>query len=78
MSIASNLAELSPEQVAYAATDVIHLHALKARLDAMLIRERRTELAQACFDFLPQRAQLDVAGWDDVDIFDHGATRTNP
>jgi ribonuclease D len=66
-------AELSPEQLAYAATDVIHLHALKARLDAMLVREGRKDLAQACFDFLPQRALLDVAGWDDVDIFDHGA-----
>jgi ribonuclease D len=66
-------AELSPEQIAYAATDVIHLHALKTRLDAMLRREGRMELAQACFDFLPHRALLDVAGWDDVDIFDHGA-----
>ncbi|MGH7021960.1 MAG: ribonuclease D [Caulobacteraceae bacterium] len=65
-------AALSPEQVAYAATDVIHLHALKARLDAMLIREGRMSLAQACFDFLPARALLDVAGWEDVDIFDHG------
>src|SRR3984957_19978715 len=54
-------AELSPEQIAYAATDVIHLHALRTRLDAMLIREGRMELAQACFDFLPQRALLDVA-----------------
>jgi len=71
-------AELSPEQVAYAATDVIHLHALKTRLDVMLGREGRMELAQACFDFLPQRALLDVAGWDDVDIFDHGSARTNP
>ena len=71
-------AELSPEQIAYAATDVIHLHALRTRLDAMLIREGRMELAQACFDFLPQRALLDVAGWDEVDIFDHGATRTTP
>jgi ribonuclease D len=71
-------AELSPDQLAYAATDVIHLHALKARLDAMLIREGRMELAQACFDFLPQRALLDVAGWDDDDIFDHGSARTNP
>jgi ribonuclease D len=66
-------AELSPEQVVYAATDVIHLHALRARLDAMLSREGRMQLAQACFDFLPHRALLDVAGWDDVDIFDHGA-----
>lgn len=65
-------ADLSPEQVNYAATDVIHLHALRTRLDAMLIREGRMGLAQACFDFLPHRALLDVAGWEDVDIFDHG------
>ena len=65
-------AALTPEQVNYAATDVIHLHALKARLDTMLIREGRMGLAQACFDFLPQRALLDVAGWADADIFDHG------
>ncbi len=65
-------AALTPEQVAYAATDVIHLHALKERLDAMLTREGRMDLARACFDFLPQRALLDVAGWQDIDIFDHG------
>ncbi len=64
--------QLTPEQVAYAASDVLNLHALKARLDQMLEREGRTELAQACFDFLPVRAQLDVAGWEDVDIFAHG------
>lgn len=64
---------LSPEQMVYAAADVIHLHALRARLDAMLVREGRMGLAQACFDFLPHRAALDVAGWDEVDIFDHGA-----
>ena len=52
--------------------DVIHLHALKERLDAMLTREGRMELAAACFDFLPQRALLDVAGWQDIDVFDHG------
>jgi ribonuclease D len=57
----------------YAAADVIHLHALKSRLDAMLAREGRLDLAKACFDFLPQRAALDVAGWADVDIFDHGS-----
>jgi ribonuclease D len=62
---------LSPEQQAYAASDVLNLHALKARLDAMLAREGRLELAQACFDFLPSRARLDVAGWEDVDIFAH-------
>jgi ribonuclease D len=65
-------AALSPEQINYAATDVIHLHALRSRLDAMLTREGRMALAQACFDFLPHRALLDVAGWEDVDIFDHG------
>jgi ribonuclease D len=66
--------KLSPEQVAYAAADVIHLHALRTRLDAMLVREGRMDLAQACFDFLPNRASLDVAGWEDVDIFDHGSS----
>jgi ribonuclease D len=65
-------AQLSPDQLAYAASDVLNLHALKARLDAMLIREGRMELAQKCFDFLPSRAALDVAGWEDVDIFAHG------
>src|SRR5579863_2245899 len=54
-------ASLSPEQVAYAASDVLHLHALKARLDEMLAREGRTELARSCFDFLPWRAKLDMA-----------------
>jgi ribonuclease D len=62
---------LSPEQIAYAASDVERLHEIKARLDAMLIREGRMELAKACFDFLPMRAALDVAGWEDVDIFAH-------
>ncbi len=62
---------LSPEQQAYAASDVLHLHGLRARLDGMLAREGRAELAQACFDFLPWRARLDVAGWDDIDIFAH-------
>ena len=64
-------ATLSPEQIAYAASDVLHLHALKTRLDAMLAREGRAELAQACFDFLPTRAQLDLAGWEDIDVFAH-------
>ncbi len=64
--------KLSPEQTAYAASDVLNLHALKSRLDEMLIREGRMELAQACFDFLPQRARLDTAGWADEDIFAHG------
>jgi ribonuclease D len=64
-------ARLTPEQLAYAASDVANLHALKTRLDAMLVREGRMELAQACFGFLPHRAALDVAGWDEVDIFAH-------
>ncbi len=63
--------ELSSEQLAYAASDVLHLHALKTRLDMMLAREGRAVLAQACFDFLPSRAQLDVAGWEDIDVFAH-------
>jgi len=64
-------AKLSDDQVAYAASDVLHLHALRERLDAMLVRERRDHLARACFEFLPHRALLDVAGWEDVDIFAH-------
>jgi ribonuclease D len=63
--------QLTPEQLNYAASDVLSLHALKARLDAMLEREGRTELARACFDFLPVRARLDLAGWADQDIFAH-------
>ncbi len=62
---------LSPEQIAYAASDVLYLHALRTRLDAMLAREGRAELAQACFDFLPSRAQLDLAGWEEIDVFAH-------
>ena len=64
-------ATLSPEQLAYAASDVLNLHRLRERLDTMLVREGRMELAQACFDFLPWRARLDLAGWEDVDIFAH-------
>jgi ribonuclease D len=64
-------AELSDAQLAYAASDVLHLHGLKARLDVMLHREGRTELAQACFDFLRHRAELDILGWDETDIFAH-------
>ena len=63
--------ELSQEQLRYAATDVVHLHALKAKLDEMLIREGRMALAQACFGFLPVRAELDLAGWAELDIFAH-------
>ena len=62
---------LSPEQLAYAASDVLNLHRLRDKLDIMLEREGRMELAQACFDFLPWRARLDLAGWEDVDIFAH-------
>jgi ribonuclease D len=64
-------AQLTPDQVAYAASDVLHLHQLKAKLDTMLEREGRNRLAQACFDFLPTRAQLDLAGWEDIDVFAH-------
>jgi ribonuclease D len=64
-------AQLSPDQVAYAASDVLYLHQIRARLDAMLAREGRASLAQACFDFLPARAQLDLAGWEDIDVFAH-------
>jgi ribonuclease D len=62
---------LTDAQVAYAASDVLHLHPLKARLDAMLAREGREELAAACFRFLPDRARLDLAGWGAEDIFAH-------
>jgi len=64
-------AVLSADQLAYAASDVLNLHALRERLDAMLAREGRAELAQACFDFLPTRARLDLAGWEEIDIFAH-------
>jgi ribonuclease D len=64
-------AELTDAQLAYAASDVLHLHALKERLDVMLAREGRVEIAQSCFDFLPTRAALDLAGWDEQDIFAH-------
>ena len=64
-------AELTPAQLDYAASDVLHLHRLKAVLDERLIREGRVEMAQACFDFLPTRAQLDLVGWNEPDIFAH-------
>ena len=63
--------ELSAEQMAYAASDVLHLHALWGKLEALLEREGRRALAQACFDFLPARGQLDVLGWDAPDLFAH-------
>lgn len=62
---------LTEPQVAYAASDVLHLHALKDRLDAMLAREGREDLAAACFGFLPTRVRLDLAGWAQEDIFAH-------
>lgn len=63
--------QLSDAQMAYAASDVLHLHALKETLDGMLMREGRMELAKACFAFLPVRASLDLSGWADEDIFAH-------
>ena len=62
---------LTDAQVAYAASDVLHLHALKEKLDALLLREGRSEMAAACFRFLPDRARLDLAGWAAEDIFAH-------
>lgn len=64
-------AELTPEQLRYAASDVLHLHELRVRLDAMLAREGRTGLAEQCFRFLPVRAELDLGGWDEPDLFAH-------
>jgi ribonuclease D len=64
-------AKLSEKQLAYAANDVAHLHELKTVLDVMLAREGRAAMAQACFDFLPTRADLDLAGWGETDIFAH-------
>jgi ribonuclease D len=65
-------AELTPAQLDYAASDVLYLHRLKAELESRLAREGRTALAQACFDFLPARGQLDLLGWDEPnDIFHH-------
>ncbi|ESR25897.1 ribonuclease D [Lutibaculum baratangense] len=62
---------LTDAQLSYAASDVLHLHALRARLDALLVREARMDLAEACFRFLPARALLDLAGWDEEDLFAH-------
>ena len=64
-------AELSEAQIDYAARDVLHLHGIKEILDAMLARESRRDLAEACFAFLPTRAALDLGGWPEVDIFAH-------
>ncbi len=63
--------ELTPAQIDYAAADVLYLHEMKTKLDAMLAREGRAGLAQDCFDFLAKRAALDLAGWSEVDIFAH-------
>ena len=63
--------QLTEAQVAYAAADVVHLHALKDKLDVLLAREGRADLAQACFRFLPDRVRLDLAGWAGEDIFAH-------
>lgn len=62
---------LSDAQLTYAASDVLHLHTLRAKLDMMLQRENRTDLAEACFKFLPARARLDLLGWPNTDIFSH-------
>lgn len=64
-------ATLTDQQLQYAATDVLHLHALRAKLDAMLVREGRADLARAAFDFLPARVLLDLEGWAEQDIFAH-------
>ena len=63
--------DLTDAQIEYAASDVLYLHALREKLHAMLAREGRTDLAQACFEFLPHRAALDLAGWPETDIFAH-------
>jgi ribonuclease D len=63
--------DLTPEQCVYAASDVLHLHALWAKLDALLLREGRSALAEACFRFLPARGALDLLGYDDPDLFSH-------
>ncbi len=62
---------LGSEQLSYAANDVYYLHKLRERLDIMLIREGRMEMAEKCFSFIPTRADLDIAGWEDTDIFSH-------
>jgi len=62
---------LTQEQLNYAASDVLHLHALREKLDAMLRREGREGFARACFEFLPVRAELDLAGWSEIDPFAH-------
>ncbi|MGO8737342.1 ribonuclease D [Rhodoblastus sp.] len=63
--------KLSEAQLAYAASDVLHLHALREKLDMLLAREGRAAIAKSCFEFLPARAELDLIGWPDIDIFAH-------
>ncbi len=63
--------KLTKAQIEYAASDVLHLHALREKLNEMLERENRTDLANQCFKFLPFRAALDIKGWNDIDIFEH-------
>tara|TARA_B100001029_G_C14849199_1_gene332735 strand:+ start:84 stop:689 length:606 start_codon:yes stop_codon:yes gene_type:complete len=63
--------ELTKEQQKYAATDVLYLHKIKAKLDKMLLREKRVKLAKACFDFIEHRTELDIHGWQEQDIFKH-------
>ena len=63
---------LTEAQLAYAASDVLHLHALREKLDAMLVREKRDGLARAAFAFLPDRVRLDLAGFEEMDVFSHG------
>jgi len=63
--------KLTHNQLQYAATDVLHLHKIKEKLDSMLVRENRIKIAKACFDFVEHRTNLDLMGWDDLDIFRH-------
>jgi len=63
--------ELTKEQQKYAATDVLYLHKIKDKLDSMLLREKRSKLAKACFDFIQYRTDLDINGWSEQDIFKH-------
>ena len=63
--------KLTHDQLQYAATDVLHLHKIKEKLDSMLVRENRIKIAKACFDFVEHRTNLDLMGWDDLDIFRH-------
>ena len=65
------MASFTKQQIEYAATDVLYLHALREKLNEMLTRENRLELADECFKFLPYRAVLDIKGWNDIDIFEH-------